>query len=149
MRALAGARLNCGGLHADGPRMMVRSALLLVAAFSLSGCCMTGSACYGPTASAAAGPPASDGLGAAPTEDDAQVAEESPPKKSARAKPNRAGSADAASASSNPYLRSGDSFEQQEAADRADEARLKRKMVICHDCASTGPVNNDVLGSSR
>jgi hypothetical protein len=127
--------------------MMVRCALLLVAALSLAGCCLSGTACYGPTA--AGGAPAWDGLGAAPTDDDPQAAEASPPKKLARARPNRAGSVDAASASSNPYLRGDDSFEQQEAADRADEARLKRKMIICRDCASTGPVNNDVLGSSR
>lgn len=125
---------------------MVRYALLLVTAFSLSGCCLSGSACYGPTA--AGGAPAWDGLGTAPS-DDPQAAETSPPKKLARAKPNRAASSDTASTSSNPYLRSDDAYEQQEAADRADEARLKRKMVICRDCASTGPVNDDVLGSSR
>jgi hypothetical protein len=127
--------------------MMVRCTLLLVAALSLSGCCLSGSACYGPTA--AGGAPAWDGLGAAPTDDDPQAAETSPPKKLARTKPNRTVSSNAASASSNPYLSSEDAFEQQQAADRADDARIKQKMIICRDCGSNGPVNNDVLGSSR
>ncbi|MGA7811190.1 hypothetical protein [Bradyrhizobium sp.] len=128
--------------------MMVRCALLLFAAVSLAGCCLSGTACYGPTM-AAGGPPAWDGLGAAPPDDDSPAAETTPLKKPARVRSNRAASVDPSSGSANSYISNDDTFEQQQAADRADDARLKQKMIICQNCAATGPVNNDVLGSSR
>ena len=34
--------------------------------------------------------------------------------------------------------RRGDSYEEQQAADQADEARLKRKLIICQNCSSSG-----------
>jgi hypothetical protein len=32
----------------------------------------------------------------------------------------------------------GDAYEEQLAADKADEARLKRKLIICQNCSSSG-----------
>jgi len=40
-------------------------------------------------------------------------------------------------AASSRYRR-GDSYEEQQAADQADEARLKRKLIICQNCSSSG-----------
>jgi hypothetical protein len=42
-----------------------------------------------------------------------------------------------------------DRWEQEQATDQADEARLKRKLMICRDCQTTGPARDDAAGGSR
>jgi hypothetical protein len=129
--------------------MMLRYPLLLIAGLMLGSCCLSGN-CYAPVAGSApaAGPmgvattsgpadvattSAPDGLGASPM-DEPQADLPAKPRKTAQRRRGTYGESDASAASR--YR--GDSFEEQEAADRADEARLKRKLIICQNCASSG-----------
>jgi uncharacterized iron-regulated membrane protein len=120
--------------------MMLRYSLLLVTGLMLGGCCLSGN-CYAPVAGSApaAGPTgvattsAPDGLGPALT-DEAQADVPAKPRKTAQRRRDTVGESEASAASR--YR--GDTYDQQEAADRADEARLKRKLIICQNCGSTG-----------
>jgi len=76
---------------------------------------------------------APDGLGPDPA--DQPQAEATPPKP--RKTVQRRRDADSIEASSASRYR-GDAYEEQLAADKADEARLKRKLIICQNCSSTG-----------
>ena len=78
-------------------------------------------------------PIAWDGLGSAPTDDTQPV--EPQPRKHARAKREAiVGPLDAAATVQNNKVQPKDQWEQQQAADQDDEARLKRKLVICQAC---------------
>ena len=79
---------------------------------------------------------APDGLGSAPT-DEPQADAETPakPRKSAQRRKDFDPIGDTSAAS---RYRRGDSYEEQQAADQADEARLKRKLIICQNCSSSG-----------
>jgi hypothetical protein len=48
---------------------------------------------------------------------------------------------DAAAAEPN-WLQPKDSWDQQQAADQADEARLKRKLIICRTCGGESEGSN-------
>jgi hypothetical protein len=125
--------------------MIVRYALLLVAAPLLGSCCLSGN-CYAPVAgtsgmttapSAAvfAAPTASvatapDGLGPSPTEEP-QADMPAKPKRTAQRRRDFEPIGDSSAAS-----RYRDNWEEQQAADRADEERLKRKLIICQNCSS-------------
>jgi hypothetical protein len=121
--------------------MMIRYFILLVGGLMLGGCCLSGN-CYapvaaGPAAPVAAGPAvvtysAPDGLGPAAT-DESQADVPAKPRKTAQRRRDTIGDSDASAAS-----RYRDSFEEQEATDRAEEARLKRKLIICQNCATAG-----------
>lgn len=130
---------------------MIRYSMLLVAGLMLGGCCLSGN-CYGPVAGPAPGVPAAgapalaaspatgvattsapDGLGPA-LMDEPQADVPAKPRKTAQRRRDTIGESEASAASR--YR--GDTYDQQEAADRADEARLKRKLIICQNCASTG-----------
>jgi len=128
--------------------MIVKNALLLAAGLMLGSCCLSGN-CYAPLAGGAAtagvtGTPgvgvaataAPDGLGSAPT-DEPQADAETPakPRKSAQRRKDFDPIGDASASS---RYRRGDSYEEQQAADQADEARLKRKLIICQNCSSSG-----------
>jgi hypothetical protein len=122
--------------------MMLRYLPLLIAGLMLGGCCLSGN-CYAPVANSApaAGPTgvattsAPDGLGPALADDAPQADVPAKPKKAAQRKRDTVvGESEASSASR--YR--GDTYDQQEAADRADEARLKRKLIICQNCATSG-----------
>jgi hypothetical protein len=121
--------------------MMLRYLMLLVAGVLLGSCCLSGN-CYAPVAGSApaAGPTgvattsAPDGLGSALSEDESQADVAAKPKKTAQRRRDTVSESEASSASR--YR--GDTYDQQEAADRADEARLKRKLIICQNCASSG-----------
>jgi hypothetical protein len=128
--------------------MMVRHAPLLLVALMLGGCCLSGS-CFAPvagpagpasspTASAVAAPTtsvaaaAADGLG--PGLADEQKADvTAKPKRTAQRRRDFDSIGDASSASR--YR--GDNWEEQQATDRADEERLKRKLIICQNCSSS------------
>jgi hypothetical protein len=126
--------------------MMLRYFMLLVSGLMLGGCCLSGN-CYAPLAGPApvagpvpgAGPTgvattsAPDGLGPAPI-DESQADVPAKPRKTAQRRRDTVGESEASAVSR--YR--GDTFEQQEAADRADEARLKRKLIICQNCSSSG-----------
>jgi len=102
-------------------------------AIALSGCCVSGTGCYAPVAGSQAG---WDGLDE-PQQDDA-------PKKSPRRKKEIAATAQSkvdAQAVSRPQTK--EEWEQQAAADRADEARLAKRLRICNGCSSAPDKAND------
>ncbi len=111
---------------------------LLVAALMLANCCALGNGC----APAAGSPVAWDGLGSAPTDDTQPL--ELRPKQHARAKREIIlGPLEAAAAEPNSKGQPKDSWEQQQAADQADEARLKRKLMICRTCLAGESARDD------
>ncbi len=117
--------------------MIARTILLLTAGLMLGSCCLSGS-CYAPVTGMAGTPgvaatTAPDGLGPDPA--DQPQADATPPKPRKTAQRRR--DADSIEASSASRYR-GDAYEEQLAADKADEARLKRKLIICQNCSSTG-----------
>ena len=118
--------------------MISKCIAFLVAALMLANCCALGNGC----APAAGSPVAWDGLGSAPT-DDTQLLELRP-KQHARAKREIIlGPLEAAAAELNSKGQPKDSWEQQQAADQADEARLKRKLMICRTCLADESVRDD------
>jgi hypothetical protein len=120
--------------------MMLKYPILLATGLLLGGCCLSGN-CYAPVAGSTpavapagvATTSAPDGLDTALT-DEPQADVPPKPRKTAQRRRETVGESDASAASR--YR--GDSYEQQEAADRADEARLKRKLIICQNCATSG-----------
>jgi len=122
--------------------MISKCIAFLVAALMLANCCALGNGCV----PAAGSPVAWDGLGSAPTDDTQPL--ELRPKQHARAKREIIlGPLDAVTAEPNSKGRPKDSWEQQQAADQADEARLKRKLVICRTCLAGESVRDDTASS--
>lgn len=115
--------------------MIARTALLLAAGLMLGSCCLSGN-CYAPVTGMANGAgvaaTALDGLGPDPADEPQADAPPPRPRKTAQ----RRRDADSIEASSASRYR-GDAYEEQLAADKADEARLKRKLIICQNCASS------------
>jgi hypothetical protein len=108
--------------------MISKSILFLCAAFMLANCCALGTDC----APASGAPVAWDGLGSGPT-DNAQPVEPPPPPKKRAKREIIIGPLNAATAE-RTNVRSKDEWEQDLAADRDDEASLKRKLKICSSC---------------
>ena len=103
--------------------MKTRCAVLLLATLSLGGCCLTGNGCNTPIETATT-TPNPDGLGQPP------AAEATPPAPKQRVSSRRKSQGDEPSpvyGSSN----AGDNLED-------DEARLRRKLIICQGCAVSG-----------
>jgi hypothetical protein len=130
--------------------MMIRIALLLAAGLMLGSCCFSGN-CYAPVTGVAATPAAAptagvptvaagvptsapDGLG--------EVADDEPRAADLPAKPRKTAQRrrdfDSMGEASSSARYRGDAYEEQMAADKADEARLKRKLIICQNCSSSG-----------
>jgi hypothetical protein len=122
--------------------MISKCIAFLVAALMLANCCALGNGCV----PAAGNPVAWDGLGAAPTDDTQPL--ELRPKQHARAKREIIlGPLEAAAAELNSKGQPKDSWEQQQAADQADEARLKRKLMICRTCLTGESARDEALSS--
>jgi hypothetical protein len=144
--------------------MIVRTALLLAAGLMLGSCCLSGN-CYGPVAGAPASAASASMVSAAPAgapmtsaptasapmagvtssaPDGLSSAQDDEPQADAPPKPRKtARRSDIAveplgDASASARRRRGDTYEEQQAADLADEARLKRKLIICQNCSSSG-----------
>jgi hypothetical protein len=129
--------------------MMIRIALLLAAGLMLGSCCLSGN-CYAPVTGVAAAPgapaagvpmatagvPASSPDGLADVADDEPRAADLPAKPRKTAQRRRDFDSMGEASSSARYR--GDAYEEQMAADKADEARLKRKLIICQNCSSSG-----------
>jgi hypothetical protein len=114
--------------------MIVRHALLLAAALTLGSCCLSGN-CYAPiTGTAGVAAEAPDGLGSVPTDEPQAEAAPAKPKKTAQ----RRKDFDPVGDTSAVARYRGDTYEQQQAADQAAEERLKRKLIICQNCSSSG-----------
>ncbi len=121
--------------------MISKSVVFLFSAIALGGCCISGNGCYAPVAGA---PIAWDGLGSPPT-DVAEVSEDQPKKKKTR--PRReiiVGPLGDTAAAPSSKSQASESWAQQEAADQADEIRLKNKLRICSNCM-TAPVRDDAI----
>ena len=103
---------------------------LILASTALAGCCVSGNGCYLPPAGA---PLAWDGLGSAPAET-AELSEDRPRKATRPKKEIIIGPIGGVAAEPKPKLEGREAYLQQEAADRADEARLTKKLTICTNC---------------
>ncbi len=122
--------------------MISRCIGFLVAALMLANCCAVGNGC----APESGAPIAWDGLGPAPTDDTQPL--EPQPKKLKRAKREIiVGPLNAAAAEPISKVLPRDSWEQQQAADQADEVRLKRKLVICRTCLAGESAHDDATSS--
>jgi hypothetical protein len=109
--------------------MILRCLSFLVAALMLAGCCSLGNGC----APEPGAPLAWDGLGVAPASDSQPV--DLRPNKPERVKREIiVGPLNAAAGEQNNKVQPKDRWEQEQAADQDDEARLKRKLVICQAC---------------
>jgi|SRR5689334_19412815 len=125
--------------------MILRCAMLLAAALSLSNCCLSSSGCNGPVAlnaspapaaaAVAAAPAAWDGLSEQPAADTDATVDVTPLKKQPRR--SRAASIDAMSSQSARRSRDDLNWDEQQAADRADDARLRQKLIICKNCSAS------------
>ena len=122
--------------------MISKSIAFLGAALMLANCCASGSGC-----APAGSPVAWDGLGPAPTEEAQPL--ELRPKQQARSKREIAGPLDVAATEQNHRVRPKDQWEQEQAADQADEAKLKRKLMICRNCQTGESARDDAAGGSR
>jgi hypothetical protein len=129
--------------------MILKCIALLAAALMLAGCCVSGIGCSPMAGSSVAGSPVAwDGLGTVPTEtEDAQPPE---PRKPARTKREIiVGPLDAAPAGRNNKVQPADQWAQQQAADKDEEARLKRQLVICRGCAAGETARDDTASANR
>jgi hypothetical protein len=124
--------------------MILRCIAFIVAALTLANCCVSGTTC----APVAGGPVAWDGLGTPPTED-VQPAE-APPRQHARAgREIIVGPLGAPASERNGKAQLKDAWEQEQAADQADDAKLKRKLMICRTCLAGESARDDAASSSR
>jgi hypothetical protein len=122
--------------------MILKCIALLAAALMLTNCCASGNGC----APVAGSPVAWEGLGTAPTE----VAQPPEPRKPARTKREIiVGPLGAAPSGQDNKVQPTDQWEQQQAADQDDEARLKRKLVICRGCAPSETERDDAASANR
>jgi hypothetical protein len=110
--------------------MISKSILFLFATLMLANCCAVGTNC----APASGAPVAWDGLGSAPTDNAQPVELAPPPKKQARAKREIILGPLNATTAEQTKVQSNDEWEQGQAADRDDEASLRRKLRICSTC---------------
>jgi hypothetical protein len=123
--------------------MVLRCAVLLAAALTLSNCCLSSSGCgNGPVAMTAApaviaakpvAAPAWDGLHEQPNDTAEAEVDVTPPRKQARRRAN----VDVMSSQSSAGARGELSWDEQQAIDRAEDARLRNKLIICRNCSAS------------
>lgn len=125
--------------------MISKCMAFLVVALVLASCCASGSGCGAPPG----GPVAWDGLGSAPTEDTQPADPRSNKMRSQREIIGAAeGQQDGRLQPRDRFKdRSRETWEQQQAADQDDEMRLKRKLMICRDCGTSGPNRDDATAN--
>jgi len=139
--------------------MILRCATLLAASLMLANCCMSSTGCSGPLAAATApagapavaavptvitAPPAApqattaaadlDGLTSTPETE--TVAEPDIGTRRKGGKRRGDSQVDVMSSQSSSDYRGRMSWEEEQAADLADEARLKQKLTICRNCSA-------------
>jgi hypothetical protein len=128
--------------------MITKCVAFLVAALVLANCCALGGGCA-PLAGGPGGPVAldDDGLGGA-----LQEAQRSETQAKRDARPSRksvVGSRDAGATRQDRGAQPKDQYELEQAADQADDLRLKRKLTICSDCMPSKSARDDAMSSSR
>lgn len=104
----------------------------------------------GPVALGSGGPVAldDDGLGAAPP-DEAQSSDPQPKQDARPKRKNMVSSLDASPTRQSHGAQPKDQYELQQAADEADDLRLKRKLMICSDCMPSKSARDDAMSSDR
>jgi hypothetical protein len=102
--------------------IMSKYIALILASTALAGCCVSGNGCYLPPTGT---PIAWDGL---------EPGEDRPRKASRPKKEIIIGPIGGVAAEPKPKLEGRAAYLQQEAEDRADEARLTKKLTICTNC---------------
>ncbi len=114
--------------------MISRCIFFLLAALMLAGCCTLGTDCMPTSGVPVSGAPAAwDGLGSDPTDNPQRT--EQPPRKQARVKREIVlGPLDGAAPEETGKVQSKEQLERARAAEKDDEAKLKRKMIICSAC---------------
>jgi hypothetical protein len=129
--------------------MISKCVVFVFSAIALGGCCISGNGCYytpalgTPTVPGA--PIAWDGLGSPPT-DVADAPEVQPKKKSRPRREIIVGPLGDVAAAPNSRSHASESWAQQEAADQADEIKLKKQLRICSNCLPT-PAREDAVDS--
>jgi hypothetical protein len=118
--------------------MISKCVLFLAAALLLANCCAVGIGCAPPPGASIAW----GGPGAGPAAD-SDVFEPQPTKR-ARRQITPAPLDAAAGPNAKPQPK--DSWEQQQAADQVDEARLKRKLTICRACVAGESAGDEATG---
>jgi hypothetical protein len=122
--------------------MIWKCILLLAAALLLANCCAVGIGCAPPPGVSIAW----GGPGARTAED--SEGDEPQRTKHARATRQITGDhLDAAAGGPTAKPQPKDNWEQQQAADQADEARLKRKLTICRACVTNDSARDEATGS--
>ncbi len=114
--------------------MISKCIFFLFAALMLASCCTLGTDCMPTSGAPVSGAPAAwDGLGSDPT--DSPQRTEQPPRKQARAKQEIIlGPLDGDAPEQTGKVQSKEQLERDQAANKDDEAKLKRKMIICSSC---------------
>ena len=110
--------------------MISRLFAFLAVALLLANCCALGNGC----APAAQAPLAWDGLGSAPAED-AQPVELKPKKHAGATREIVEGRGKPGAAESSRTPQGNESWDEKHAADEVEEAKLRRKLIICRSCA--------------
>src|SRR2546421_5906325 len=103
---------------------------LILASTALAGCCVSGHGCYSPLPGV---PLAWQGFAPAPTEA-VQLTEDRPRKATRSKKEIIVGPIGEVAAGPTRKLEGIDALVQQEAADRVDEEKLAKRLMICSNC---------------
>jgi hypothetical protein len=130
---------------------MSKFIVLILAATALGGCCVSGHGCYSPLPGV---PLAWQGFAPAPTEA-VQLTEDRPiqltedrPRKATRSKKEIiVGPIGEMAAGPKRKLEGIDALVQQEAADRVDEEKLAKRLMICSNCLPARS-NDEATGRS-
>jgi hypothetical protein len=123
--------------------MFLKCIALLTTALTLANCCASGNGCA-PVSGAAI---AWDGLGTAPTEN-TQSDKPAPKRHGRSSREIIIGPLDASAVEPNSKVPPKSEWEQQQAAEQADEVRLRRKLVICRDCVPAESAHDEATGSA-
>jgi hypothetical protein len=114
--------------------MLSKTIICVLAAVTLSGCCAFGTGCNAPTA---VSPVAWDGLNEPLQEETAKQ----PPAR--RKQQNGVPAKLSGDAQAFSWPKTKGELEQQEAAERADDANLTKKLKICNGCSAAPEKKND------
>jgi hypothetical protein len=123
--------------------MISKCVAFVFAAVALAGCCVSGNGCYAPLPGT---PIAWDGLGSAPTET-YRATEYRPRQKSRPKKEIIIGPIGEGADMSDVGPHSHEWWAQREAADRAAESALTKKLIICRGCSPPPAREDDATGS--
>ena len=122
--------------------MISKCILFLSAALLLANCCAVEIGCAPPPGASIAW----GGPGAGPA-DDSDVVEPKRRKPALARHQFTPGPLDAAAGGPTAKPQPKDSWEQEQATDQADEARLKRKLTICRACGTNESGRDEATGS--